>query len=114
MVNHNIFPNVPMIKPRVMPMYGPPMAMQRSGLRCFRTQPIAPSSGLSNLPLIPSIMMNEIAADSMTKTGKSCITSGYVSNASCVHSYTMIKDVHASSYEFRGVVFEMVRENDGD
>ncbi len=47
--------------------------------------------------------MNEIAADSIIRTGKSCITSGNVSNASCVHSYTMIKDVHASSYEFRRV-----------
>ena len=90
------------------------MAMYRSGLRCFRIQPIAPSSGLSSLPFIPSVIMNEIAADSMIRTGKSCITSGNVSNASCVHPYTMIKDVHASSYEFRRVVFDTVRENEGD
>lgn len=40
--------------------------------------------------------------------------SGDISNASCVHSYTMIRDAHASSYEFRRVVFETVRENEGD
>jgi len=90
------------------------MAKYRRGLACFRIQLIAPSSGLSNLPLIPSIMMNEIAADSMIRTGKSCIKSGDTSNVSCVHSYTITKDAHASSYEFRRVVFETVRENEGD
>ncbi len=114
MVNHNVLTNIPRTKPRIMPRYGPPMARYRSGLTCFRIQPVAPSSGLSCLPLIPSIMMNEIAADSMIKIGKSCITSGDVSNTSCIHSYTMIRDVHASSYEFRRVVFETVRENEGD
>ena len=114
MVNHNVLTNIPMTALRIMPIYRPPMARYRRGLGCFRIQPVAPSSGLSNPPLIPSVIMNEIAADSMIRTGKSCITSGNVSNASCVHPYTMIKDVHASSYEFRRVAFEMVRENEGD